>query len=717
VWDSLGNLQMHGDDHGDGQGVATSDTYRYDELNRLVHYSVNGRNVINRQVQLKYNALGNILVRTDVGAYVYPAAGQPRPHAVQFVRGSAYGTGYSADFSYDAQGNMVGATGNPKYRTLRYNSFNLPQGAGSLPALEGTPDAQGRRSTYDWAYDEDEQRIRETKVSVRGTRVTWYLHPDGAGGLGYEQEQDEAGQVNHRHFIGAGSATAMVLMQGATPTAIAKTEYWHKDHLGSTVALTVASSDGAALARIVRYAYDPFGKRRYESGAYDATGALIADYSGGSPVADAGTDRGFTGHEHLDDVGIIHMNGRTYDPLIARFMQADPVVGDPFDLQTYNGYSYVYNRPLNTVDPDGRCPWCVWAAVGLVAARATGIIDQNTFRQLLGITVAAWLGPGGYTLLADTAANAALNVAISGFASGVISSGNLKGGLQGMFSSLVFYGAGIAADAQGFTEGGAGRALMHAAAGCVTSVAGGGKCGRGAFTAGASHLVGGKLANGNDLHDTLIHGAIGGTASVLGGGKFSNGAVTGAFGYIYNSRFHAFMVGIRAHQTWNAYIRTTYGPQGYVADRASAALDFDTINFNGRPDTVAPGEGSSQIWELKSQRCLADAACRLSAEIQIRRYQASASLKSDGSSHMVMLGDAHGVGLQNGPITQVSPNGAWEFSFKYDGDGLVGYKGTRIKQNGNGGGGGNPIPIPIPPPCDCNRKDKDAPFGPLSPSY
>jgi RHS repeat-associated protein len=546
VWDSLGNLQMHGDDHGDGQGVATSDKYLYDELNRLVQYDVNGRNVSNRVVQLKYNALGNILVRTDVGAYVYPAAGQPQPHAVQFIRGAAYNTGYSADFRYDAHGNLTSATGNPKYRTLRYNSFNLPQGDGSLPALEGTPDAQGRRSTYDWAYDEDEQRIRETKVSVRGTRVTWYLHPDGAGGLGYEQEQDEAGQVNHRHFIGAGSATAMVLMQGATPTAIAKTEYWHKDHLGSTVALTVASSDGTALARIVRYAYDPFGKRRYESGAYDATGALIADYSGGSPVADAGTDRGFTGHEHLDDVGIIHMNGRTYDPLIARFMQADPVVGDPFDLQSYNGYSYVRNRPLNTFDPDGRCEVLCISVISIVFARATGIIDQQTFRQLMGIAAAVALGPGGYMALAESAV---ANAAIAGFASGAISSGTLKGGVQGAFSAMVFYGVGQAANglemnglmADGFanntnawSSGGLGRAGLHALGGCVTSVAGGGNCGRGALTAGVGKLITGNMGRAGRVDGTIRAAVVGGTLSVLGGGKFANGAQTGAFQYLFN---------------------------------------------------------------------------------------------------------------------------------------------------------------------------------------
>jgi hypothetical protein len=32
------------------------------------------------------------------------------------------------------------------------------------------------------------------------------------------------------------------------------------------------------------------------------------------------TDRGFTDHEHLDDLALIHMNGRVFDPLIGRFL-------------------------------------------------------------------------------------------------------------------------------------------------------------------------------------------------------------------------------------------------------------------------------------------------------------------------------------------------------------------------------------------------------------
>jgi RHS repeat-associated protein len=55
----------------------------------------------------------------------------------------------------------------------------------------------------------------------------------------------------------------------------------------------------------------------------------------------------------LDDLGLVHMNGRIYDPLLGRFLSADVVVQAPLSLQGYNRYSYVMNNPLTFVDPSG----------------------------------------------------------------------------------------------------------------------------------------------------------------------------------------------------------------------------------------------------------------------------------------------------------------------------------------------------------------------------
>jgi len=38
---------------------------------------------------------------------------------------------------------------------------------------------------------------------------------------------------------------------------------------------------------------------------------------------------GTTAQEELHDVGLVHLNGCVYDPLIARMTSADPMVPDP----------------------------------------------------------------------------------------------------------------------------------------------------------------------------------------------------------------------------------------------------------------------------------------------------------------------------------------------------------------------------------------------------
>ncbi len=114
--------------------------------------------------------------------------------------------------------------------------------------------------------------------------------------------------------------------------------YLHHDNIGSNVAIS-----NAAGAVIERLAYEPFGKRRASDGASDPTNSIKG----------LNTDRGFTDHEHLDDLALVHMNGRVFDPLVGRFLSADPNVQFADDLQSYNRYSYVSNNPLNTSDPTG----------------------------------------------------------------------------------------------------------------------------------------------------------------------------------------------------------------------------------------------------------------------------------------------------------------------------------------------------------------------------
>ena len=79
-------------------------------------------------------------------------------------------------------------------------------------------------------------------------------------------------------------------------------------------------------------------------------------------------DRGYMGHEHLQSVGLINMNGRIYDPKLHRFLQPDNFVQDPFNTQNYNRYGYVLNNPLKYTDVSGEFAWAAVAVGALIGA-------------------------------------------------------------------------------------------------------------------------------------------------------------------------------------------------------------------------------------------------------------------------------------------------------------------------------------------------------------
>ncbi|WP_353411421.1 RHS repeat-associated core domain-containing protein, partial [Pseudoteredinibacter isoporae] len=149
-------------------------------------------------------------------------------------------------------------------------------------------------------------------------------------------------------------------------------EYLHRDHLGSITTIS-KESDGSALGEV---SYDAWGKRR---SATDWASAYQA------PASFDNFDRGYTGHEHLSGVDIIHMNGRVYSAELGKMMSPDPVTAEPDNGRNYNRYAYVYNNPLTYTDPSGYvvCPRGGDGTLNcpLVHSDISGIsiVDPNSF--------------------------------------------------------------------------------------------------------------------------------------------------------------------------------------------------------------------------------------------------------------------------------------------------------------------------------------------------
>ena len=116
----------------------------------------------------------------------------------------------------------------------------------------------------------------------------------------------------------------MVLWHGAASGPLTREErYPHVDRLGSVDATTDASGaeflDASGVA-VDSHGYDAFGSPRTRN--WKENGQLLHPYGDYA----ATSARGFTGHEHLDAVSIIHMNGRVYDYRLGRFLSVDPII-------------------------------------------------------------------------------------------------------------------------------------------------------------------------------------------------------------------------------------------------------------------------------------------------------------------------------------------------------------------------------------------------------
>ena len=221
-------------------------------------------------------------------------------------------------FRYDAYGNTT-QSGN---RHFTWTAFQKVQRMYKR-------NAQGHAvSGSSMEYDADFNRIvkkTDTGNANDVVETTYYVGTD------YEYITTQ-GDITHRYTIatpGGGS----IQVERQNNSDVDDTHYLLTDILGSTD--VIVGTDGSIQ----------------QSPAFDAWGARI-NTRDTSPVNDT-TKQGYTGHEQDDEMGLINMRARIYDPYIGRFLSADPIVPNAFDLQSLNRYAYVTNNPLKYVDPSG----------------------------------------------------------------------------------------------------------------------------------------------------------------------------------------------------------------------------------------------------------------------------------------------------------------------------------------------------------------------------
>ncbi len=525
TFDVLGNLQGR---HDTSQSQNLDETYRYDLMNRLetVLLSTNGA-AAQTKLTLSYDAAGNITSKSDLGSYLY-GAGSAGPHAATSAGGVTY--------TYDANGNQVSASDG---RTITYTLFD--QAARIQKGAEFT----------EFSYGIGNQRIKRVDDNaIDAVKTTWTF-----GSV--ERIQQGSQNAYFKRSIGG-----VALVDYFPATQAQDIRYLIKDHLGSIHTLT---DDSGLVSSAVTMHFGAFGQRQNTAwtGALSPSGMMLHNLL---------TTRGFTGHEHADGLGIIHMNGRIYDPKLGRFLQADPFVQAPKNSQSLNRYSYVLNNPLSYTDP-------------------SGYFSLSTFwkkvRPFVAIGIAIW-NPGALWF------SGVWGAAASGFLAGYVASGSLKGAVAGAFSAAAFYGIGSSFESLSGTgkwgelglsgEAFIAKSILHGAAGGILVLGTGGKFGHGFISAGLTQAFSGSIGGLRSSFARVAAAAVlGGTSSAITGGKFANGALTGAFSWAFNHKLHPFfqktLNELQSRRFWTALVNLEPDEFRKLFPKLSMGRDDDEIQW------------------------------------------------------------------------------------------------------------------------------------------
>lgn len=466
-----------------------SESFTYDGLDRLTSWNYNNPTGANHARSYRYDTAGNMVSKTGAGSMIYDAKNRLTSRRLP--------SGAVSKYTYDTNGNMLKGDG----RTYQWTSFNK---VSSLFTAKG--------STH-YQYNGNQNRVKKEHNGV----VTYYFGKDYEVVIETNKEGKRVRRMRHHIFAGNELVATheKTLVEGEKRED--KTAYVHRDALGSVDTVT---DEAGKIVQQQRYT--PFGE---DLDVIDANNQYRKDEI-----------RGYTGHENVGQTGLINMNARLYDPVIGRFIQADTMIPEPGNVQSYNRYVYVFNNPMKYTDPDGHSP--LLFLIGLGSYLFSMTTDDPFLQKLTGLVGMALMGanmPAGFTAIQ--------NGATLGFISGTAQGGFEEGFKQGIIGGLSAGLTGGVADelGHGFTTQ---SVIGQMIVGGVISEIRGGKFAHGAV-ASLAGKVGGKVSTSyfgamntgtqSDLYGrTMVSMMFGGLGSQAAGGDFMDGAMRGLFVHLFN---------------------------------------------------------------------------------------------------------------------------------------------------------------------------------------
>jgi len=458
--------------------------FKYDNFDRLLSWSSpNGTN------HNTYLTDGRIDENNQVGKYSYNGIAKYKKEAIEL---NPSGTDY-----YSKR----------KVQEITYDAFKRP-----LSIVE-----QGR-GKVDFQYSINGGRFHAVKRDeIANKTVEKFYSADGT----IEIKKEDDGTIKVINYISSTYNTPFIFVTELNSSLTTTKEgyyYLGRDFQGSIMAIYDEHANV-----VERRLFDPWGNI-----------VKVADRNGkiteGENAKLIFLDRGYTGHEHFTEVGIIHMNGRIYDPVLKQFLSPDNFIQDPENSQSYNRYGYAWNNPLKYTDPSGEViieAMVVGAIMGGFFYAGNAMLNDNfsigglfksTFFGALGGMASAGVGKIAASISASLS-----KMAISSTLTNVIS----------VSSQTLMHGVsqGIIAGVSSGDFNTFGSAFISSAVSSLMSSA----------TQGMLKKLNlNPLSEGNGAITMLMGTASGGLAAELSGGNFWQGAIRGFMISTYNHLEHSF---------------------------------------------------------------------------------------------------------------------------------------------------------------------------------
>jgi RHS repeat-associated protein len=279
--------------------IGLKEWFQYDTQNRLISWETTALSSVEPDYTPQISYEGNrISQKENIGNYTYSGF----PHHGVKSSGVTTITNNTLDIFYD-------------HNTIdgRARVSSIISGNNSVTYTHGTSD----------------ELIKKTETKNGNTYTTYYA-ADGR----YELQVNPLGIETKLSYLGSG-----IVKYDAPGTTDDKMLYLLKDHLGSIV--RVLSINGNTINSVERFSYDVWGNRRDP-----------IDWTSDNDFTPQYIFKGFTGHEHIEGFGLIHMKGRVYDPALGLFLSPDPYVQSATTMG-FNRYSYCMGNPLRYYDLDG----------------------------------------------------------------------------------------------------------------------------------------------------------------------------------------------------------------------------------------------------------------------------------------------------------------------------------------------------------------------------